>query len=55
MTLQNGKTNSQPSQHVDSRGPDDGSLTLSQRKGVRKRNKLPVNQHSKNPTQKQDG
>jgi hypothetical protein len=39
---------------VDSRGLADGSLTLSQRKGARLRNKPPVNQHSKNPPPKQD-
>jgi hypothetical protein len=46
---------SKPSEHADSRGPADGSLNLPQRKGVRQRNKPPVNQHSKNPAPKQDG
>jgi hypothetical protein len=46
---------SKPSQHSDSRELADGFLTLPQRKGVRQRNKPPINQHSKNPTPKQDG
>jgi hypothetical protein len=54
MTLQNWKIISKPSQHVDSRGPADGSLTLPQRKGTRQRNKPQVNQHTGNPTPKQD-
>jgi hypothetical protein len=52
--LQNWKANSKPSQHADSRGPADRSLNLPQRKGVRQRNKPPVNKHSEDPTPKQD-
>jgi hypothetical protein len=52
MTLQNWKILSKPSQHTDSRGQADGSLTLPQRKGVKQRKKHPVNQHSENPTPK---
>jgi hypothetical protein len=33
---------------------DEKSLTLPQGKGVRQRNKPPVNKHSENPTPKQD-
>jgi hypothetical protein len=54
-TLQNWKTISKPSQHTDSSGLADRSLTLPQRKGARQRNKPPVNQNSENPTPKQDG
>jgi hypothetical protein len=46
--------NSKPSQHADSRGLANGSLTLSQRKRARQRNKPPANQHRENPTPKQD-
>jgi hypothetical protein len=53
--LQNQKTISKPGKHTDSREPPDRSLTLLQRKGVRKRNKPPVNKHSENPTTKQYG
>jgi hypothetical protein len=53
-TLQNLKIINKPSQHADSRGPADGSLTWPQRKRVRQRNKLPVIKHSENPTPKQD-
>jgi hypothetical protein len=42
--------NSEPSQHADSRGLADGSLTMPQRKKARQRYKLQVNNHSKNPT-----
>jgi hypothetical protein len=55
MTLKNWKTISKPSQYADSRGQTDGALTLPQRKGVRQRNKTPVNKHSENPAPKQDG
>jgi hypothetical protein len=54
MAVKNCKTNSKPSQHADSRGPGDGSLTLPQRKVVRQRSKPQVNKHSENPTPKQD-
>jgi hypothetical protein len=55
MTWQNWKTISKPAYHADSREPADGSLTLPQRKGMRQRNKPPINQHSKIPTLNQDG
>jgi hypothetical protein len=51
---QNCKTNSEPSQHADSRGVVDGSLTLPQRKGVRQRNKPLINKYSGKPPPKQD-
>jgi hypothetical protein len=51
MTLQNWKTTCKPSQHADSRGVADVSLTLTHRKEARQRNRPPVNQHSKNKLQ----
>jgi hypothetical protein len=54
MTPQNRKIISKPSQHSDSRGQADRSLTLPQRKGVRQRNKPQVIKHSENPTPNQD-
>jgi hypothetical protein len=55
MTLQNWKTISKSSQHADSRGQADGTLTLSQGKGAKQRNKPQVNQQGENPTPIQDG
>jgi hypothetical protein len=52
--LQNLKTNTKRSQHTDSKGSDDGSLILSQRKVSRERNKTLVNKQSKSLTPKQD-
>jgi hypothetical protein len=46
--------NKQSSQHADSRGPADTTLTLPQRKGVKQRNKPPVNKYSKKPPPKWD-
>jgi hypothetical protein len=49
MALQNGKINSEPSQHGDSRGLADRLMTSPQRKGVKQRIK-----YSENSTPKQD-
>jgi hypothetical protein len=54
MTLQNWKTVSKTSQHTDSRGPANRSLTCPKKEGAKQRNKPSVNQHSENPTPKQD-
>jgi hypothetical protein len=51
MTLQNCKTISKPSQHAESRGLTDESLTLPQRKGVRQR-KQEERKQSKHAQQK---
>jgi hypothetical protein len=53
-TLQNWKTITKTSQQGDSRGTADRSLILPQKKGMRQINNPPVNQHTKNATQKQD-
>jgi hypothetical protein len=52
--LQGWRTNSKSSQHIDNRGPAEGSLTLPQGKGARQRNMSPVNKHSEKPTLMQD-
>jgi hypothetical protein len=39
---------------TNSRELADGSLTLPQKRGAKQRNKPPINQHSENPTPKQD-
>jgi hypothetical protein len=54
MMLQNWNTIRKTSQHPDSKEVADGSLTMPYRKGARQRNNPPINQHSENPTLKQD-
>jgi hypothetical protein len=51
MTLQNWKIISKPSQHADSRGPADGSLTLPQTRGKAKK-QSPSNQAQWKPNSK---
>jgi hypothetical protein len=53
-TLKNWKIISKPSQHSDSRGPADGSLTFAPEKGGEAKKQALVIKHSENPTPKQD-